>query len=112
MDHHGRAVAMAEINDLNWHALFAQRHRHRRENERGRRVTGEISLFQFRPAVESDRLEKAVASHLLVNEICDRTSEMTRHRQKSDPEFLVISRDRKSTLLNSSHPSISYAVFC
>src|SRR5438876_5371895 len=28
------------------------------------------------------------------------------------PRFLRTSRDRKSTRLNSSHPSISYAVFC
>src|SRR5690348_18013460 len=34
--------------------------------------------------------------------------------QKSKPEFLVryLKEDRKSTRLNSSHPSISYAVFC
>src|SRR6267154_6892700 len=29
-----------------------------------------------------------------------------------DELVLVVSRDRKSTRLNSSHPSISYAVFC
>src|SRR5690348_17864837 len=29
------------------------------------------------------------------------------HRRRHDPD-----RDRKSTRLNSSHPSISYAVFC
>src|SRR5690348_17875176 len=27
-------------------------------------------------------------------------------------ERLIVSEDRKSTRLNSSHPSISYAVFC
>src|SRR5207245_8583414 len=29
-----------------------------------------------------------------------------------DPAYLEIGRDRKSTRLNSSHGSISYAVFC
>src|SRR5690348_18120238 len=28
------------------------------------------------------------------------------------PEFWLTTKDRKSTRLNSSHPSISYAVFC
>src|SRR5438876_6971432 len=31
--------------------------------------------------------------------------------QKAKPELCIIA-DRKSTRLNSSHPSISYAVFC
>src|SRR5580704_8379303 len=36
-----------------------------------------------------------------------------RHRaQNPDPRFEVGLGDRKSTRLNSSHPSISYAVFC
>src|SRR5690348_18221419 len=30
----------------------------------------------------------------------------------ADPRFIADPRDRKSTRLNSSHPSISYAVFC
>src|SRR5690348_17844968 len=31
----------------------------------------------------------------------------------NDPDMLVVGQvDRKSTRLNSSHPSISYAVFC
>src|SRR5690348_18113074 len=31
---------------------------------------------------------------------------------KHDVAFLIYRPDRKSTRLNSSHPSISYAVFC
>jgi hypothetical protein len=34
VDHHGGAVAVAEVDDLDRHALFAQRHRHRRQDER------------------------------------------------------------------------------
>src|SRR6266581_8367150 len=33
------------------------------------------------------------------------------HRQP-EPDHDGVGRDRKSTRLNSSHPSISYAVFC
>src|SRR6266487_5930923 len=32
--------------------------------------------------------------------------------QHHDPRDAVLRQDRKSTRLNSSHPSISYAVFC
>src|SRR6476620_12419821 len=34
------------------------------------------------------------------------------HGQSPQPEDRRISRDRKSTRLNSSHANISYAVFC
>src|SRR5690348_17663926 len=36
------------------------------------------------------------------------------HHFGGDPQHLdsTLARDRKSTRLNSSHPSISYAVFC
>src|SRR5690348_18115695 len=33
-------------------------------------------------------------------------------RERSVPHAGIASADRKSTRLNSSHPSISYAVFC
>src|SRR5689334_24552988 len=32
--------------------------------------------------------------------------------RQRQPELLVVDEDRKSTRLNSSHSSISYAVFC
>src|SRR5690348_17772060 len=35
-----------------------------------------------------------------------------RERTSHDAERHGVNRDRKSTRLNSSHPSISYAVFC
>src|SRR5690348_17903811 len=38
------------------------------------------------------------------------TGQRTVVREQADPA--VLARDRKSTRLNSSHPSISYAVFC
>ena len=55
-----------------------------------RRVTGEICFLQFWPAVETQRLENAFAGHLFVDEIGDRTSEMTRHWKETDPEVPLI----------------------
>src|SRR5438876_6425634 len=45
------------------------------------------------------------------------SARVTHHRRAADQDRQVSSRanlriDRKSTRLNSSHPSISYAVFC
>src|SRR5438876_3470133 len=34
------------------------------------------------------------------------------YRKATDEQLRFVSKDRKSTRLNSSHPSISYAVFC
>ena len=85
---------MTEIDDLDRHTLLAQRHRHRREDERRRRVTGQIRFLQFRPAVEAKGLEKTFACDLFVDEVGDRTREMTRHRKKPDPEFLLIAGGR------------------
>src|SRR5438876_4865666 len=47
----------------------------------------------------------------------DRLSRLSRYRPRrngpgSAPRRLEYAQDRKSTRLNSSHPSISYAVFC
>ncbi len=81
---------MTEINDFDRHTLFAQGYRHWRENERRRRVTGEICFLQFWPAIKTKRLKKAVACYLFVNEIGNRTGEMTCDRQKSDSKFLFI----------------------
>src|SRR5437773_7423479 len=37
---------------------------------------------------------------------------LERHRPEPDPAARPVDRDRKSTRLNSSHITISYAVFC
>src|SRR5690242_21330885 len=44
----------------------------------------------------------------------DRDIRAEREHQKLEPaySFMIRTRDRKSTRLNSSHMSISYAVFC
>src|SRR5207245_10716759 len=44
--------------------------------------------------------------------IAPRATDRPSPRQPSDIKVLYIARDRKSTRLNSSHGSISYAVFC
>src|SRR4051794_41543879 len=41
-----------------------------------------------------------------------RVAEIGPHEERLACRPLVEKRDRKSTRLNSSHPSISYAVFC
>src|SRR5256885_3330121 len=51
--------------------------------------------------VEVDALQLAIT--LQAGEIADR---------RVEPDVEVLSRDRKSTRLNSSHLVISYAVFC
>src|ERR1700730_3478271 len=53
-----------------------------------------MRLFQFRPAIEADRLENAFAVKLFVDEIGDRTGEMTRHRKKSDSKFVLVCSTR------------------
>src|SRR5258707_8791184 len=61
--------------------------------------------------------EKHVADALAAAALCDALREHAR-RQAGLHEFAVrdnaraVSRDRKSTRLNSSHANISYAVFC
>src|SRR4051794_41324984 len=55
------------------------------------------TLFPYTTLFRSHRLEAALASH-----------GQARVRLQVKPDL----RDRKSTRLNSSHPSISYAVFC
>src|SRR5258708_29647469 len=63
-----------------------------RDHERDRRGCGE----------PDDRADPATARER-------RTRRGGEHRR---PELLAVTRDRKSTRLNSSHQIISYAVFC
>ncbi len=79
---------MTEIDDFDRHTLLTQRHCHWREDKGRRRVTRQIRLLQFRPAVETHRLKNALAGHLFVDEIGHRAGEMTGDWQKSDPEFV------------------------
>src|SRR5438876_5421652 len=43
---------------------------------------------------------------------CSYQSEAPNHHTFHDEVHFAVKGDRKSTRLNSSHPSISYAVFC
>src|SRR5689334_23518109 len=58
-----------------------------------------------------DDLARAVARELEVR-LVGRTGNLLRHRTPSIAAYELYLRDRKSTRLNSSHSSISYAVFC
>ena len=81
---------MSEINNLDRDALFAQCDGHRCQDERRRRVPGEIRFLQFRPPIKTQWLKNAGTGDLFIDEIRHRTGEMTRHRQKSDPEFVLV----------------------
>src|SRR5438876_9108756 len=66
------------------------------------------TLFPYTTLFRSDKNHVAGAEHLgdpLRGLVAVRT------RRRFGP-FHALDRDRKSTRLNSSHPSISYAVFC
>src|SRR5690348_17674885 len=65
---------------------------HRREAERALEWAGG-DVDELHPAVGHDR------------QACE-------HHAPPDEQVVVALQDRKSTRLNSSHPSISYAVFC
>src|SRR5438309_4270631 len=54
----------------------------------------------FRSGVAEDRLP------------LERRGERRLQGDRLDPDVRITERDRKSTRLNSSHSSISYAVFC
>src|SRR6266487_6014485 len=49
---------------------------------------------------------------ILVNRPSQGGPDRRRRDEMSGIEPILAARDRKSTRLNSSHPSISYAVFC
>ena len=54
VDHHRRAVAVAEVDDLERHPLLAERHRQRGEDERRLEVVRQERLLQLGPAAEAD----------------------------------------------------------
>src|SRR5690348_17464371 len=59
-------------------------------------------------AAAPDHLEIGIRSAMIVGGI-----DLVRHiRTMERPAHTRLAVDRKSTRLNSSHPSISYAVFC
>src|SRR5690348_17748897 len=84
-------------------------------------LTYALSLHDALPiCADVDHERRGELGHLL-----DLVERVRHHRQRAERERrvgglvhdhvvrdLVDERDRKSTRLNSSHPSISYAVFC
>src|SRR5438477_2252256 len=59
------------------------------------------------------RQRRAIPPHLLKIQSCDAATTRSRCEEQRPPESEMLrSGDRKSTRLNSSHMSISYAVFC
>src|SRR5258708_37671898 len=92
---------MAQINDFQRYTIFAKLHGKWREDESGRCLAGKKSFFQLRPALKSQRLELGSTGYLLVNEIGNRTGEMTRDRQKPHSKRFVASEYRNNVQVNS-----------
>ena len=85
-DHHGGPVAVAEVDDLDRHPLFAERHGHGGEDERRLQVVRQERLFELGPAVEADRLEDPVPRHLLIDEVRDGACQVAGDRDEADAE--------------------------
>src|SRR5438876_7895101 len=62
------------------------------------------TLFPYTTLFRSARLPRRVVAHM--------RGRLSAGRARTTDDRGVRDRDRKSTRLNSSHPSISYAVFC
>src|SRR5690348_17693207 len=71
------------------------------------------TLFPYTTLFRSRRYQQAPASSDGKRRARTRSRDRGRHRQSRRLYLPVeLEKDRKSTRLNSSHPSISYAVFC
>src|SRR5690348_18185760 len=74
----------------------------------------------FRSAISPESLGEAALALLgtpgvsegMIVSTCNRVELVTSYEQTAPDVMDFLRRDRKSTRLNSSHPSISYAVFC
>src|SRR5690348_18206557 len=82
-----------------------------------------LSLHDALPIYELLRLIEGASLQILVAHVLNGLEHRPLSRKLFDPvlvrvqieigtDLIVLLRDRKSTRLNSSHPSISYAVFC
>src|SRR6266540_6401171 len=68
-----------------------------------------IVAGRFDHATQCRKVDQAVAHHAAIEPQIDRVGEPVAHMERADP---LAGTDRKSTRLNSSHITISYAVFC
>src|SRR5689334_24362554 len=65
-----------------------------------------------RIGARSGLLDASLHDRLLLGQVEPRTRKQQHQRHQLDQSCEQSLRDRKSTRLNSSHSSISYAVFC
>src|SRR5690348_17695857 len=71
------------------------------------------TLFPSTPLFRSERrLLPALAAAATTDDLDSLGARILQAKQRAERVEIVRRRDRKSTRLNSSHPSISYAVFC
>lgn len=88
-DHHGRAVPVAEVDDLDRHPLRAQYHRQRRQQERRLDLAALERLDRGRKVRKRPRPEAGRGGRGPGREVGDRTGEMAGHRQEADVELAM-----------------------
>src|SRR5690348_18132738 len=69
------------------------------------------TLFPYTTLFRSQRMKEVRALEEKYRDLIEHSPEMIYQLDRSG-RFVHVNKDRKSTRLNSSHPSISYAVFC
>src|SRR6266487_5590870 len=69
-------------------------------------------FFFFNDTATTEIYTLSLHDALPCSQGCVAPERLTASRPTSSSAAFATSRDRKSTRLNSSHPSISYAVFC
>src|SRR5207249_9877415 len=69
------------------------------------------ALYRRLKARRGPKRAIVAVAHAMLHAIWHMLSRTTPHRDLGDQYFDQLNRDRKSTRLNSSHVSISYAVF-
>src|SRR5260221_7622452 len=70
------------------------------------------TLFPYTTLFRSVAIETVGKAGSVQQQILDSDRPARRHQIEHRPAGIVLSLDRKSTRLNSSHTVISYAVFC
>src|SRR5579863_4426996 len=81
-------------------------HKRKGRNRRGRRMRPSLLVAQGLHGIKARSAARGIQTGQQAHH--DREGNRTKHQ----PPGYKPNLDRKSTRLNSSHPSISYAVFC
>src|SRR5207249_5657359 len=103
-----------ELTGASDERLVALAERDRDERVLRRRLLGDAAHFFGVDAHGFFHEEGIAVIQQMVSDLCHRAmpSQRSEERRSGRSQHLPIVEDRKSTRLNSSHVSISYAVFC